>query len=134
MNDFFDTARGVMEGTNLSTFRFANGVLAQLSVHENSPYPHNDFVIYGTQGRIIGRGLTRSRAGGVLEVTMADGKMRTTDFPATNAHVASVAAFSETLLEGRDPVPSGVDGLRSVQLTEAMARSAWDGVHVRLAY
>ena len=131
---FFDTARGVMEGTNLSTFRFANGVLAQLSVHENTPYPHNDFVIYGAKGRIIGRGLTRSRAGGVLEVTAADGKTRTTDFPATNAHAASVAAFSETLLEGRDPVPSGIDGLRSVQLTEAMARSAWDGVHVRLAY
>ncbi len=131
---FFDTVRGVMEGTNLSTFRFANGVLAQLSVHENTPFPHNDFVIYGDKGRIIGRGLTRSRAGGVLEVTTADGKMRTTDFPATNAHAASVAAFSDSLLNGRDPVPSGTDGLRSVQLTEAMARSAWDGVHVRLAY
>jgi 1,5-anhydro-D-fructose reductase (1,5-anhydro-D-mannitol-forming) len=131
---FFDTARGVMEGTNLSTFRFANGVLAQLSVHENTPFPHNDFVIYGAKGRIIGRGLTRSRAGGVLEVTTADGKTRTTEYPATNAHAAAVAAFSDTLLEGRDPVPSGIDGLRSVQLTEAMARSAWDGVHVRLAY
>ena len=131
---FFDTARGVMEGTNLSTFRFANGVLAQLSVHENTPFPHNDFVIYGTKGRIIGRGLTRSRAGGELQVTTADGKTRSSEFPATNAHAAAVAAFSEAFLEGRDPVPSGIDGLRSVQLTEAMARSAWDGVHVRLAY
>ena len=131
---FFDTPRGVMEGTNLSTFRFANGVLAQLSVHENTPFPHNDFVIYGAKGRIIGRGLTRSRAGGELQVTTADGKTRTTEFPATNAHASAVAAFSETLLAGRDPVPSGIDGLRSVQLTDAMARSAGDGVHVRLAY
>jgi hypothetical protein len=30
-------------------------------------------------------------------------------------------------------VPSGIDGLRSVQLTEAMARSAAEGVHVRVA-
>jgi predicted dehydrogenase len=131
---FFDTPRGVMEGTNLSTFRFANGVLAQLSVHENTPFPHNDFVVYGAKGRIIGRGLTRSRAGGELQVTTADGKTRTTEFPATNAHASAVAAFSETLLAGRDPVPSGIDGLRSVQLTDAMARSAGDGVHVRLAY
>src|SRR6185295_16270646 len=91
---FFDTARGVMEGTNLSTFRFANGVLAQLSVHENTPFPHNDFVIYASQGRIIGRGLTRSRVGGVLEVTTADGKARKSEFPAIDAHAASVAAFS----------------------------------------
>lgn len=131
---FFDSARGVMEGVNLSTFRFANGVLAQLSVHEITPYPHNDFVIYGSQGRIIGRGLTRSREGGEMEVKTADGKTRTTAFPAINAHAAAVAGFSEALIEGRDPVPSGIDGLRSVQLTEAMARSAWDGVHVRLAY
>ncbi len=130
----FDTPRGVMEEINASILRFANGVIAQLSVHENSPFPHNDFVIYGSKGRILGRGLTRSRAGGELQVTTTDGKTRGTEFPATNAHAACVAAFSDALLNGRDPVPSGIDGLRSVQLTAAMARSAWDGVHVRLAY
>ncbi len=41
--------------------------------------------------------------------------------------------FSKALLEGRDLSPSGIDGLRSIELTEAMAKSAWDGVHVRLA-
>ena len=131
---FFDKPRGVMEEINLSTFRFANGVLAQLSVHESTPYPHNDFVIYGTKGRILGRGLTRSRAGGVMEVTTADGKTRSKEFPAIDAHAAAVAGFSDALLEGRDPVPSGIDGLRSVQVTDAMARSAFNGEHVRLAY
>ena len=131
---FFDTPRGVMEETNLSLFRFANGVLAQLSVHEKTPLPHNDFVIYGSKGRIIGRGLTRSRAGGELQVSTADGNTRVTEFPSINAHAASVAAFSDALLQRREPAPSGIDGLRSVQLTDAMARSAWDGVHVRMAY
>jgi hypothetical protein len=42
--------------------------------------------------------------------------------------------MSDALLEGRELVPSGIDGLRSAQLTDAMARSAHDGVHVRLAY
>lgn len=130
----FDTPRGVMEETNISMFRFANGATAQLSVHEKSPFPHNDFVVHGSKGRITGKGLTRSRAGGELQVVTAEGKTRTTQYPATNAHAACVAAFSDALLEGRDPVPSGIDGLRSVQLTDAMARSAWDGVHVRLAY
>jgi 1,5-anhydro-D-fructose reductase (1,5-anhydro-D-mannitol-forming) len=131
---FFDTPRGIMEETNLSLFRFSNGALGQLSVHEKSPFPHNDFVIYGSKGRILGRGLTRSREGGVLQVMTTDGKTRSSEFPAINAHGACVAAFSDALLAGRDPVPSGIDGLRSVQLTDAMARSAGDGVHVRLAY
>ena len=131
---FFDKPRGVMEEINASLLRFANGAIAQLSVHENSAFPHNDFVIYGSKGRMLGRGLTRSRAGGELIVTTTDGKTRSQEFQATNAHGACVAAFSDTLLNGRDPVPSGSDGLRSVQLTDAMARSAGDGVHVRLAY
>jgi 1,5-anhydro-D-fructose reductase (1,5-anhydro-D-mannitol-forming) len=129
---FFDTPRGVMEETNLSMFRFANGVMAQVSVHEKTPYPHNDFVIYGSRGRIIGRGLTRSRAGGEMQVIGADGRSRTTEYPAINAHEACVVDFSKALLEGREPCASGIDGLRSVQLTAAMAQSAWEGVHVAL--
>ena len=129
---FFDTPRGVMEETNISMFRFASGVVAQVSVHERAPNPHNDFVIHGSKGRITGRGLTRSRAGGELHVLGADGETKVTPYPATNAHAACVADFSRALLEGRAPSPSGIDGLRSVELTDAMARSAWDGVHVRL--
>ena len=134
VSSFFDTPRNVMEETNLSTFRFANGAMAQVNINEKVPNPHNDFVIYGSKGRITGRGLTRSRAGGVMEVLTADGKTRKTEYPAINAHGECVAAFSKAVLEGRDANPSGIDGLRSVQLTDAMARSAWDGVHVRLAY
>jgi len=131
---FFDTRRNVMEETNLSLFRFVNGALAQLSVHEKSPLPHNAFVVYGSKGRLTGRGLTRSRSGGVLEIATADGKTRTIDFPETNAHAACVAGFSDVLLGKDVPFASGTDGLRSVQLTDAMAKSAWDGTHVRLAY
>jgi 1,5-anhydro-D-fructose reductase (1,5-anhydro-D-mannitol-forming) len=131
---FFDAAPGVMEGVNLSTLRFANGVLAQVSVHETAPLPRNDFVIYGSRGRIVGRGLTRSRSAGELHVTTADGRTSVAEYPVTDAHAAAVAAFSDALIEGREPAPSGLDGLRSVQLTEAMARSAADGVHARVAY
>jgi predicted dehydrogenase len=133
VSSYFDTPRNVMESTNLSMFRFANGVMAQLNANQTTPDPHNDFIIYGTKGRITGRGLTRSRLPGALEVLTADGRKRVAEFPAINAHAASVAGFSQALLEGRAPSPDGIDGLRSVQLTEAMARSAWDGVHVSLS-
>ena len=129
----FDTPRGVMEETNLSTLRFTNGALVQVNINEKAPNPHNDFVIYGSKGRITGRGVTRSRASGELRVLSNDGKSRRTEYPVTNAHEVCVIDFSKALLEGRNPVPSGIDGLRSAQITDAMARSAWEGVHVRLA-
>jgi 1,5-anhydro-D-fructose reductase (1,5-anhydro-D-mannitol-forming) len=129
----FDTAPGVMETTSLATFKFANGTLAQLNVNQSTPNPHNDFVIYGSKGRITGRALTRSRAGGELQVLLNDGTSRKQEYPAINAHEACVVDFSKALLEGRAPAASGIDGLRSVQLTDAMGKSAWEGVHVRLA-
>lgn len=132
VSTLFDAPRGVMEETSMSTFRFANGVIAQVSVHEKAPHPHNDFVIQGSQGRITGRGLTRSRAGGEMHVLRADGTTQVTPYPAMNAHAACVAAFSTALIERRAFNPSGIDGLRSAELTDAMARSAWDGVHVNL--
>lgn len=133
VTSLFDTPRNVMEEIALSIFRFGNGAMAQLSVHESAPYPYNDFVIQGSTGRITGRGLTRSRAGGELFVLTADGKERRTEYSAINAHAACVAAFSADVRENRATSPSGIDGLRSVQLTEAMAKSAWDKVTVRLA-
>jgi 1,5-anhydro-D-fructose reductase (1,5-anhydro-D-mannitol-forming) len=133
VTSMFDTPRNVMEEIALSIFRFDNGAMAQLTVHETAPYPHNDYVIQGSKGRITGRGLTRSRAGGVMEVLTADGKTRRMEFPAINAHGVSVAAFSAAVRDNLAPNPSGIDGLRSVQLTEVMAKSAWDKVTVRLA-
>ena len=133
VTSLFDTPRNVMEQIALSIFRFGKGAMAQITIHEIAPYPHNDIVIQGSRGRITGRGLTRSRAGGTMEVLSGGGKTRTMEFPATNAHAASVAAFSAAVRDNRAPAPSGIDGLRSVQLTEAMAKSAWDKITVRLA-
>ena len=133
VSSLFDAAPGVMERVSLSTFRFANGAMAQVNVNQTTPNPYNDFVIYGSKGRITGRALTRSRAGGELQVITNAGATRNTKFPAVNAHAACVVGFSQALLEGRAPSASGVDGLRSVQLTDAMGKSAWEGVHVRLA-
>ncbi len=130
----FDAAPGVMERVSLATFKFANGAMAQLNVNQTTPNPYNNFVIYGAKGRITGKALTRSRAGGELQVITNDGASRSSEFPAINAHAASVVGFSQALADDRVPNPSGIDGLRSVQLTDALGKSAWEGVHVRLAY
>jgi 1,5-anhydro-D-fructose reductase (1,5-anhydro-D-mannitol-forming) len=127
----FDKPKGVMEEMALATLRFDNGTLAQLAIYENAPNPHNNFIIYGSKGRITGKGLTRSRFAGEMEI-LTDSGTRVQKFDVVNAHAGSVAAFSNALLEGREPSPSGFDGLQSVRLTEAMARSAYEGRHIKL--
>jgi 1,5-anhydro-D-fructose reductase (1,5-anhydro-D-mannitol-forming) len=128
----FDKPRGALEEVAMSIVRFANGVIAQFNVIERAPNPCNDFVIYGSKGRIVGRGLTRSRFSGEMYVLTGEGE-RSSPYETIDAHARSVAAFSRAIADGTPPGPSGIYGLRSVELTDAMARSGFEGVHVRLS-
>ncbi|MGH9087675.1 MAG: Gfo/Idh/MocA family oxidoreductase, partial [Acidimicrobiales bacterium] len=51
----------------------------------------------------------------------------------SGGYPATMAAFAESVEAGTEPNPSGVDGLRSVQLTTAIATAAQSGGIVRLS-
>jgi 1,5-anhydro-D-fructose reductase (1,5-anhydro-D-mannitol-forming) len=121
----FDEAPGggAVEMLALIVLRFANGALVYCNANERHPYARNDITIHGTAGRITGTGVTRSRSSGDLTV-LTDRGETVTRYPATEAHRSSVAAFTASVMRGRSPAPSGVDGLRSAELCEAVRRSA----------
>ncbi|MGH8915320.1 MAG: Gfo/Idh/MocA family protein [Acidimicrobiia bacterium] len=114
---------GQIEMLALLTMRFSNGTLVQYNANERLHDPLNDIAIYGTEGRIVGRSLTRSRSDGDLAVLTDHGET-ITRYPAPEAHRLGVAAFTHAVLNGEEPDASGLDGLRSAQICEAIARSA----------
>lgn len=103
----------------LTLIRFDNGTLVYCNANEKLARPRNGIAIHGTEGRVIGTGFTRSRSDGELTVSTDDGET-TTHYPAPEAHRLALAGFIRAVLEGRQPSPSGLDGLRSAQLCEAM--------------
>jgi 1,5-anhydro-D-fructose reductase (1,5-anhydro-D-mannitol-forming) len=103
--------------------RFDDGTLVYCNCNEKLTRPTNGIVIHGTQGRVTGAGLTRSRSDGELTVVTGSGEA-TTHYPATEAHRIAVAEFAHAVLDRREPSPSGLDGLRSAQLCEAIGASA----------
>jgi predicted dehydrogenase len=117
----------------LIQLRFQNGALVQYNANETLRDPLNDIVIYGTEGRVIGRGFTRSRSDGELAVLTDAGETRTA-YPAPEAHRLSLAAFTRAVLAGEKPDPSGLDGLRSAQICEAIGMSAREGRLVPVEY
>jgi len=106
--------------------RFEDGAVVYFNANERLLDPRNDIEIYGSRGRILGTGFTRSRVDGSLTVN-AGGEETTTPYPAPEAHRLSVAAFATAVIEGREPNASGVDGVRSAEVCEAIARSAKEG-------
>lgn len=119
-----DTAAAVL-------LRFHNGTLAYVNANQAVPYARDDVAIYGTDGRVLGRNLTRWGRQGTLVVTTGDGETQT---PAdtSGGYRATLRDFARSVAAGEDPSPSGLDGLRSVQLTSAIASSLDSGRVVRL--
>ena len=117
-----DNGRFAVEIEALVLVRFDNGTRVYVNVNQNNPYPQNDIAVYGSKGRITGKSLTRSRVDGELAVLTEQGET-VTPYPSPGAHRRSVAAFTRAVLAGEEPNASGVDGLRSMELCDAIARS-----------
>lgn len=131
----FDQApgSGAVEMLALLQLRFENGAMVQYNANETLRDPLNDIVIYGTAGRVVGRSFTRSRSDGELAILTEAGET-ITRYPAPEAHRLSLASFTSAVLKGEEPNASGLDGLRSAQICEAIERSAREGQLVEVAY
>jgi 1,5-anhydro-D-fructose reductase (1,5-anhydro-D-mannitol-forming) len=126
----FETGREAkLELLPMVLMRFASGALAFANGNQFTPMPLNDIVIHGTTGRIDGRGITRPMQEGEMRVVTAAGE-RTEHYQTHDCYELLVKALSQAILDGRDPDPSGVDGLRCVEITDAIKRSAREGLVV----
>jgi predicted dehydrogenase len=65
-------------------------------------------------------------------LTVKDGKPREKSFPKRDQFAPELLYFSECIVDGRDPEPSGLEGLADVRIIEALYRSADMGRPVRL--
>jgi 1,5-anhydro-D-fructose reductase (1,5-anhydro-D-mannitol-forming) len=130
-----DSGQYEIETQSMSTIRYDNGALVFANINQCVVFPKNDLAIYGTKGRIYGAGLTRSRLDGNLNVLL-DGEETSTFYPQPSgeAHGRNVAAFTEAVLAGEEPNASGIDGLHSMVLVEAIAKSAAEGRTVKVDY
>ncbi|HEV2280888.1 MAG TPA: Gfo/Idh/MocA family oxidoreductase [bacterium] len=122
-----------LEHMVLALLRFQNGTLAYVNANQKVPNFQPDIDIYGTAGRIVGIDCTRPFRLGELRVLTASGE-QVAKYSSNDAVVRSIAAFNDAVAHNREPNASGLDGLRSVQLTDAVIRSAREGRLVEVAY
>jgi 1,5-anhydro-D-fructose reductase (1,5-anhydro-D-mannitol-forming) len=123
----FDVGRQqAMEVVPMVLLRFDGGTLAYANGNQSSFRPLNEIVVYGDRGRLDGQGITRPETEGEMRIVTENGE-RSTHWVSTDCYQRLLAAFTDAVLNDRDPSPSGADGLRSVQLTDAIARSAREG-------
>jgi 1,5-anhydro-D-fructose reductase (1,5-anhydro-D-mannitol-forming) len=112
----------VPETLALALLRFDNGALGYVNANQSVPHTQADITIYGTKGRVIGRSCTRPNMTGSMTILSEDDEI-SFETSSMDAYRRAVEAFEEAVRDGREPSPSGADGLRSVELTTAIAQS-----------
>lgn len=120
-----------LEVMALALLRFSNGTMAY--VNANQAYPNNqpEIDVYGSKGRITASRVTRPWMEGEMRVLTEAGE-KVTQESSQDCYRRVIDDFNHAVLEDREPHATGVDGLRSVQLSDAMARSAREGCLVTL--
>jgi 1,5-anhydro-D-fructose reductase (1,5-anhydro-D-mannitol-forming) len=110
----------------LVLLRYGTGVLAYVNVNQCVAYPQADITVYGTKGRVVGRSCTRMNMTGTLAI-MTEAGQTLVETASYDAYKGAVMAFEQAIMAGREPSPSGLDGLRSVELTTAISDSLSEG-------
>jgi 1,5-anhydro-D-fructose reductase (1,5-anhydro-D-mannitol-forming) len=113
------------EDVVVGSLQLADGTLVNIASHSRRAGTRPDWTVFGEQGWLNGRGGTSPAPGDELDLHTDDGA-RQLATSTTTAYAAEVAAFAEAVARGREPIASGLDGLRAVAVADALYRSAAD--------
>ena len=122
-----------LENLAAMCLRFSGGAIAMVSCGRRTPDSKNDVTIYGSNGRVYLHDTLRGPLQGSLEV-VSEGHNSLDSYESDELALfkSQVESFNRSVQEDVDPVASGVDGLRVVEVTVAMIESAKTGRLVRL--
>jgi 1,5-anhydro-D-fructose reductase (1,5-anhydro-D-mannitol-forming) len=121
---------GGLETTAVVVLRYPSGALATASINQAIKTPRFELTAYGTDGRIDGHDVTFAEKSGRIELISAE----PASFEASShgGHAETVRQFNLAVQQGRKVSPSGIDGLASVRLVDAIATAARTGRVVSL--
>ncbi|MBM12564.1 MAG: hypothetical protein CL759_10855 [Chloroflexi bacterium] len=119
------TAEAPLENLASLSLRFSGGAIGTMVCGSRMPDAINDVTVYGSDGRVLLRNAASPTLGGALEVTSETVNSEVTYEPDPLALAKwQIEGFNQAGTKDVEPRASGLDGLRSVQITEAMIESA----------
>ncbi len=119
------TAEAPLETLATMSLRFSGGALGMVCCGSRMPDSKNDVTIYGSDGSVSLQDSSRPLLGGSLEVTSETVNSTVTYTPDPLSLVKwQIEGFNRAISLDEEPRASGLDGLRSVQVTLAMIESA----------
>ena len=118
------TAEAPLENLVSLSLRFSGGAIGTMVCGSRMPDAINDVTVYGSDGRVLLKNAASPSLGGSLEVTSetVNSEVSYTTDPLALAKW-QIEGFNKAVTLDEEPRASGLDGLRSVQITEGMIES-----------
>ena len=119
------TAEVPLENMVSLSLRFSGGAIGTMCCGNRMPDAINDVTVYGSNGRVLLKNASGPALGGTLQVTSETVNSEVSYEPDPLALPKwQIEGFNKAVSQDEGPRASGLDGLRSVQITEAMIESA----------
>ena len=118
------TADAPLESLVSLSLRFSGGAIGTMCCGTRMPDAINDLTVYGSDGRVLLMNAAAPALGGTLEITSETVNSEVSYEPDPLALVKwQIEGFNKAVTLDEEPRASGLAGLRSVQITEAMIES-----------
>lgn len=124
--------RGV-EDSAMSIWAMPSGAMVFSHDSFNHPHASSGVEVHGTEGSILAQGIMAQDPVGRIELVNAEGRSEV-PFDKTGIYETAVGDFENAVAQGAAPAASGMDGLKSLLVAQAVRKAAESGTRQVVKY
>ncbi|MBB4121157.1 Gfo/Idh/MocA family protein [Martelella radicis] len=122
-----------VEDSVMSVWTMPSGIMVQSHESFTHPYAGSGIEVHGTEGSLFAQGVMTQRPTGTITMTDKDGTVQL-NYDRHDLYGYGLKAFNRAVAGHGRPAADGVDGLKSLAVAMAVARSAREGRAVDVDY
>ncbi len=122
-----------VEDSVMSVWNLASGIMVQTHESFTHSFAGTGVEVHGTAGSIVARNVMTQRPVGAIELRNKDG-VQSVDFSDHNLYERAMGLFAHAVAGEGQPSASGVDGVKSLAVAQAVKQAAGSGERVAVNY
>ena len=122
-----------VEDSVMSVWAMPSGTMVFSHESFTHPFAASGIEVHGTKGSILARGVLSQEPAGEIDLVTATGTSRV-DYDRTGLYETVVRNFGAAVTGKATPAASGRDGVKSLQIAEAVRRAALTGQRQTVTY
>jgi 1,5-anhydro-D-fructose reductase (1,5-anhydro-D-mannitol-forming) len=122
-----------VEDSVMSMWSMPSGIMVQTHESFTHSYAGTGIEVHGSKGSVIARGVMTQRPVGEIELRTGSG-VKQVSFSDHDLYARSMACFADAVRGAGQPAATGIDGVKSLAVAEAVKKAAVTGRRIAVNY